>query len=103
LPNNSPVTGGDVIVLYCSGLGAVSPPVVAGSQTPTSPLSKTVNTVTVAIGKLQGKVLFAGLTPLYAQLYQVNVQIPNGLPSGNAVLTVSAGGQQSAPVAITVQ
>jgi uncharacterized protein (TIGR03437 family) len=103
LPDNSPVTGGDVMVIYCSGLGAVKPAVAAGSQTPAAPLSYAVNPVTVTIGQKQGKVLFAGLTPLYAQLYQVNVEIPSGLPSGNAVLTVSAGGQQSAPVSIAVQ
>ena len=103
LPNNSPVSAGDVIILYCSGLGAVNPPVAAGSQTPTSPLSNTVNPVTVTIGQAQAKVLFAGLTPSFAQLYQVNVQIPTGLKSGSAVLTLSVAGQPSAPVSITVK
>lgn len=103
LPIDSAVTGGDVIVLYCSGLGAVDPPVAAGSQAPASPLSHTVNPVTVTIGQAPAQVLFAGLAPSFAQLYQVNVQIPSGLPSGNAVLTLSVGGRQSAPVSITVQ
>ncbi len=103
LPVNSPVTTGDVIVLYCSGLGAVSPPVAAGSPAPGSPLSHTVNPVTVTIGQTQAQVLFAGLVPTYAQLYQVNVQIPSSLPKGSAVLTLSVGGQQSSPVSITVQ
>jgi uncharacterized protein (TIGR03437 family) len=103
LPNNSAVTAGDVIVLYCSGLGAVNPPVAAGSQAPSSPLSYTVNPATVTIGQMSAPVLFSGLAPSFAQLYQVNVQIPAGLPSGSAVLTVSVGGQQSAPVTITVQ
>jgi len=103
LPDNSPVTAGDVILIYCTGLGAVNPPVAAGSPAPGSPLSKTVNPVTVAIGKEQGKVQFAGLAPSFAQLYQVNVQIPAGLPSGSAMLTLSVGGQQSVPVTITVQ
>jgi uncharacterized protein (TIGR03437 family) len=103
LPNNSSVSAGDVIILYCSGLGAVSPPVAAGSPAPSSPLSNTVNPVSVTIGKAQAQVLFAGLAPSFAQLYQVNVQIPTGLPSGNAVLTLSVGGQQSAPVSLTVQ
>jgi uncharacterized protein (TIGR03437 family) len=103
LPTNSPVTAGDVLVLYCSGLGAVNPAVPAGSQAPISPLSKTVNPVTVTIGGTQVNPEFAGLAPTFAQLYQVNVQVPSGLPSGNAVVTLSAGGQQSAPVTITVQ
>lgn len=103
LPNNSPVGAGYVITLYCSGLGAVDPPVTAGSQAPASPLSSTVNPVTVKIGETDAHVLFAGLAPSFAQLYQVNVQIPPGLPSGNAVLTLSVGGQQSAPVIIAIQ
>jgi len=48
-----------VIVLYCSGLGAVNPPVVAGAQAPSSPLSNTVNPVTVTIGGIQAQVEFA--------------------------------------------
>jgi uncharacterized protein (TIGR03437 family) len=103
LPVNSSVTGGDVIILYCSGLGAIDPPVAAGSQAPASPLSHTVNPVTVTIGQAKAQVLFAGLAPSFAELYQVNVQIPSGLPSGTAVLTLSVGGQQSAPVSITVK
>lgn len=103
LPNNSPVEAGYVITLYASGLGAVKPSVAAGTQAPATPLSHTVDPVTVNIGKASGKVLFAGLAPLYAQLYQVNVQIPAGLPSGDATLTLSVSGQQSAPVTITVK
>lgn len=103
LPLNSPVSAGDVIVLYCSGLGAVNPTVAAGTEAPTSPLSSTVNPVTVSIGGIQQQVEFAGLTPGFAQLYQVNVAIPSGLPSGDANVIVSVAGQQSAPVTITIQ
>lgn len=103
LPLNSPVSGGDVIVLYCSGLGAVNPAVAAGTQTPASPLSSTVNPVTVTIGGIQQQAQFAGLTPGFAQLYQVNVAVPSGLPSGNATVVVSVAGQQSAPVTISIQ
>ena len=49
------------------------------------------------------QVLFAGLVPTFAQLYQVNVQIPTGLKSGDQTLTLSVSGQQSAPVTIVVQ
>ncbi|HEX5226900.1 MAG TPA: hypothetical protein VFW44_04285 [Bryobacteraceae bacterium] len=103
LPLNSPVKAGDVIVLYCSGLGAVNPSIAAGSAAPLSPLSHTVNEVTVTIGGKQQKPAFSGLTPTYAQLYQVNVTIPSGLPSGDATVTLSVAGQQSAPVTIAIQ
>jgi uncharacterized protein (TIGR03437 family) len=103
LPPNSAVTAGDTITLYCSGLGAVNPPVTAGSPAPSSTLSETVNPVTAMIGQTPATVLFAGLAPGWVQLYQVNVRIPTGLPSGKAELTLEVSGQQSAPVSITVK
>ncbi len=103
LPIDSAVSAGDVIVLFCTGLGAVNPPVSAGSTAPSSPLSQTVNPVTATIGQVPAPVQFAGLVPGFAQLYQVNLQIPTGLPSGSVELTLSVAGQQSAPVSITIQ
>jgi uncharacterized protein (TIGR03437 family) len=103
LPPNSAVTAGDTITLYCSGLGAVSPPVAAGSPASSTTLSNTVNPVTAMIGQTPATVLFAGLAPGWVQLYQVNIRIPSGLPSGKAVLTLAVSGQQSAPVSITVK
>jgi len=103
LPNNSPVTAGDLVVFYCSGLGAVDNPIAAGSQTPLSPLNNTKNPVTVNFGGTQVPAEFAGLAPLFAQLYQVNAVVPKGLPSGTATVTLSVAGQTSAPVTITIQ
>ena len=103
LPYGSSVSGGYVIVIYCAGLGAVNPPVAVGTAAPLAPLSNTVNPVTVTIGGMSAQVLFAGLTPNFAQLYQVNVVVPSGLPSGNATLLLNVGGQQSAPVTIPMQ
>jgi uncharacterized protein (TIGR03437 family) len=57
----------------------------------------------VTVGGMQAQVLFAGLAPMFAQLYQVNFIVPAGVPSGNAVILLAAGGQQSAPVTITLQ
>ena len=103
LPNNSPVAAGDIVVLYCSGLGAVDPPVPAGSQAPFGTLSNTVNPVTVTFGQTQVSADFAGLAPGFAQLYQVNVKVPSGLPSGTATVTLSVAGQQSSPVTINTK
>jgi uncharacterized protein (TIGR03437 family) len=101
---NHPASAGDVLVIYCAGLGAVDPPVAAGSATPLDPLSNTVNTVTVTLGGKAAGVLFAGLTPQYAGLYQVNAIVPAGVTPGDAVpLVVSAAGQDSVTVTIAVK
>jgi uncharacterized protein (TIGR03437 family) len=99
----NPVTVGQTIVIYCTGLGEVSPAITAGTQTPPSPLSTTVNPVTVTIGGVNAAVAFAGLTPLQTGLYQVNAVVPAGVAVGNQVpVVVTAAGQASAAVTIAV-
>ncbi len=104
--NTSTTAGsaGDSLVIYCAGLGAVDPAVTAGAAAPLSPLSRTVNPVTVNIGGQDIQPFFAGLAPGYAGLYQVNVQLPVGITSGTAVpLTLSVQGATSPPVTVAVQ
>jgi uncharacterized protein (TIGR03437 family) len=103
LANNSPVSANYVIVLYASGLGAVNANVTAGTAAPSSPPAQTVNTVTATIGGMNATVEFAGLAPEYAQLYQVNVVIPSGLPSGTANVVLSVAGQVSPIATIPIQ
>jgi uncharacterized protein (TIGR03437 family) len=102
-PSN-PVHAGDTIVIYCTGLGEVSPPVAAGSPAPLNVLSSTVNPVTVTIGGVTASVAFAGLTPASAGLYQVNAVVPAGVSAGDQVpVVLAAAGQQSQPVTISVR
>ncbi len=92
ITSSNPAQPGDEIVIYCTGLGAVTPAVPAGTAAPTSSLTYTVNTVTATIGGLPATVAFAGLTPGSAGLYQVNAIVPAGLPNNNAtpvILTVA--------------
>ncbi len=99
-----PVTAGEAVVIYCTGLGEVKPSVQTGYPAPLAPLSYSVNPVSVTIGGLPAKVLFAGLAPTYAGLYQVNALVPNGVTPGNQVpLFITAAGQQSQTVTIAVQ
>ncbi|MDQ2947205.1 MAG: putative Ig domain-containing protein [Acidobacteriota bacterium] len=99
----TPVKAGDVLVAYSSGLGAVDPPVAAGTATPSTFLTKTVNPVTVTIGGKAAPVAFAGLTPGFTGLYQVNITVPDGLPDDDATAVVlTSAGQSSAPVTISV-
>ena len=101
---STPAVAGDALVIYCAGLGAVSPPVPDGTPAPSTPLSKTVNPVTVTIGGRQAEVLYAGLAPGYAGLYQVNVVVPSGIsPAANVPVFLSVAGQVSPPVTVALQ
>jgi len=93
---SSPASAGDVVVIYCVGLGPVKPPVTLGAAAPVSPLARTAAPVAVSFGGQVAAATFAGLTPGFAGLYQVNVVVPSGVPPGNQVpVTVLAGGNGS--------
>lgn len=101
---SSPAKPGDVLVVYCAGLGAVDPPIAAGVPAPFAFLTNTVNSVTVAIGGKPATVLFAGLTPGFTGLYQINVTIPAGLPNNDTTtLTMVVAGQDSPAVTFAVR
>jgi uncharacterized protein (TIGR03437 family) len=97
-------TAGDALVIYCAGLGDVTPRAVAGFPAPASPLAKAIDTVTVTIGGVNAPVFFAGPSPGFTGLYQVNATVPNGItPNPQAPLVLSQGDRNSAPVTIPVQ
>jgi len=102
--SSHPASAGDALVIYCTGLGAVNPLVAAGSAAPTAPPAKTSNTVTATIGGQPAQVLFAGLTPAFAGLYQVNVLVPKGITAApNVPVIIMAAGLASPPVTIPIQ
>lgn len=100
---NTPAHPGDTVAILCSGLGLVAPPVPLGSPAPPAPPSSTTNTVTVNIGGQSANVISAGLIPGQSVEYEVQVVVPQGLTSGNQVVTISSGGQTSPPVTMGVQ
>ncbi len=97
-------TTGDVIVIYCSGLGVVDPPVRAGDPAPLSPLSQIVHPKSLTIAGVQAQVRFAGLSPGSIGLYQVNAVVPDGIPpSDQAQVILTVAGQSSPPVTMAVR
>ncbi len=94
---NAPATAGDALVIYAVGLGAVTPALTAGDGAPGSPFSQTAVPVTATIGGVPASVFFAGLTPGFVGLYQVNVTVPTGITAGSSVpVTVSVAGKSNA-------
>jgi uncharacterized protein (TIGR03437 family) len=99
----NPATAGETIVIYCEGLGIVTPAIEAGSRSPDSPPA-TASGVRVTIGGIEARVTFAGLTPGLAGLSQINAVVPAGVAPGDAVpLVVEAGGQSSRTVTIATR
>ena len=73
----------EFLLIFCTGLGLVMPEVASGDVAPsTEPLARTLSTPLVHIAGLPAQVTFSGLAPGFVGLYQVNVQVPAGVPSG---------------------
>ena len=74
-----PAKRGETVVVYLTGLGAVTPPVADASGGGIKPLSTVNSAVGVLIGGLPATVKFAGLVPGVPGLYIVNVVVPTDL------------------------
>jgi trimeric autotransporter adhesin len=98
----TPVHIGDEVVIYCTGLGALADGSISAGTA--SAGSATTNTTTATIGGQPATVVYSGLTAGFPGLYQVNVYVPSGIATGNAVpVTITVAGQTSATVTMAVQ
>ena len=89
-----PAAPGDILQVYCTGLGKATPggdpempSLPTGSIAPPSgdPLYSTIDQLSITIGGIQAQVIFSGLVPGNAGIYQVNFQVPDGVPFGDEV------------------
>jgi uncharacterized protein (TIGR03437 family) len=102
--SDNPTHASEVLVIYCAGLGDVDPRQLAGAQATFSPLSQTIDPVKVTIGGIDAPIFFAGLTPGFTGLYQVNASVPAGIaPGDNIPLVITQNGRSSPPVSISVR
>jgi len=83
---SSPASRGETVVIYLTGLGAVSPPVADGKGPSGLSRSNSVQAIYFGTAAVDtSAILFQGLTPGYAGLYQINVTIPLSVDSSAAV------------------
>jgi uncharacterized protein (TIGR03437 family) len=112
-----PAQVGDVLTIYAIGLGPTNPAVGTNVPAPgseplarltTCPASKPCTAPVVQFGtSLFGTVpstpSYAGLSPFFVGLYQINVAIPAGVPSGIIEVSLGFPGSVSNTAQIAVQ
>lgn len=81
-----PARGEEVILLYLTGLGSVTPPIVNGDLPGTDPTSLVTAPIRVFIADMPAEVQFAGLAPGFPGLYQLNVRVPGGIVTGTSAV-----------------
>ena len=98
----NPASAGSVVAIYCTGLGPVSVPQTDGVPAPLDRLIYTASVPVVTIGGETAQVLFSGLAPGSAGLYQIDVVVPN-VPAGTQPLTVTLLNVASNTTTLAVQ
>jgi len=84
---------GDVLILWGTGFGPTTPPVAAGIQVPADKLYSV--TATVKIGTTDVQVFGAALSPGYAGLYQIAIQVPAAMADGDYPIKATVAGVTS--------
>ena len=99
-----PAKPGDTIILWCTGLGATTPSVTAGTLTPTTQQYNVTHPPTVLIGGQGATVVGAALAPGYSGLYQLVVQVPQ-INDGDEPIVIQSGAGANSPsgVYLTIQ
>jgi len=97
---------GQEIAFYVTGVGAVLPAISDGAapaaSTALADLPIPAQPTTVIMGGALATIDFIGIPPGLVGVTQINVQVPNGLPSGAQPVVVTVGGVASAPATITI-
>jgi len=99
-----PARGGDTLVVYLTGAGSVkaSGPWQDGLPSP-SGLSPVNLPFAATIGGETAGIVYLGLTPASIGLYQLNVTIPQSLPTGDNTLILTVNGVASNSALISIQ
>lgn len=98
---SAPARPGDILTLYVIGLGVSDQTLPDGSISPASPPAS-VPGVSVNLGDKPASIDFAGMTPTWVGLYQINFTVPEGVSGAAVPLTISIKEQTSPAVFIPV-
>ena len=102
---DAPAHAGEVIVLYATGLGPTVPAAIP-NQIPTSLAVIAARDFQVQLNGVavdRGQVLYAGVVPGYAGLYQINLRVPGDAPRNPEVRVGTNGRMSPAGLYLPVQ
>lgn len=95
----TPAQPGEIISLFATGMGATNPAFEAGQipqiVNPANPIARVTANATVSIGGIQlppEDVLYIGVAPCCAGLYQLVARVPAALATGNHQVVVTIDG-----------
>lgn len=95
---------GQVVQIFATGPGALTRAVADGAAAPAEPLALTVSTPEVYIGGVAAQVLFSGMAPGFAGVWQINAVVPDrNFVSGRVPMQVFMDGVDSNEVNLFVQ
>lgn len=98
-PEN-PESRGRVVVIYATGIGAVTPEIETGQAAPLDRLLSAAAPYSATLGGVNAPVLFLGLAPGFIGLAQANILIPEG---AGPELAMRVGDSESAPVTVSIR
>ncbi|MBI3665268.1 MAG: hypothetical protein HY236_03435 [Acidobacteria bacterium] len=97
----TPARPGEIILFFGTGFGQTAPPIFSGQFAPQKPIPLDPRTsLEATIGGIPlaaDDILFAGLAPGYAGLYQFNLRVPTSAPSGDLEVSMKVGEEWTPP------
>jgi uncharacterized protein (TIGR03437 family) len=104
LTASSPAGPGEIVVIYALGLGKVNPATTSGRIATTAAPITAVSQMQILLSGTPcpaANVLYAGLAPGFAGLYQINLIVPPLTPP-NPEIRISFGAAQISPPAVAL-
>jgi uncharacterized protein (TIGR03437 family) len=93
VPGTVAAKRGDILTLWCTGLGPTQPPATAGKVVTTS--APTASPATVIVGNVGVNVMGAAASSDAVGLYQINIQLPQSIGLGDQPVIATLAGFQS--------
>jgi len=94
---SSPASAGEIVVFYAAGLGRTSPDILTGELVTRAATLLYISQLQVLFNGVPSdprNIYYAGVTPGFAGLYQINIRLPSPLPS-NPSVQIGMGAQVS--------